>query len=97
MNAARPGSRQALLTDDRLTYSVPEVANILNIGRSSAYRAARLGQIKTMKLSGRMVVTRTAVMALLGLVDAEHQHPDPPAAITTSRPKQAHNLPPLDA
>jgi excisionase family DNA binding protein len=40
------------------TYSVPEAAERLGIGRSSAYQAARNGQIKTITIGRRLLVPK---------------------------------------
>lgn len=80
-----PGSRDALLHDDRLTYSVPEVGVMLNLGRSAAYRAVRLGQIRTLQLSGRKFVTRTTLLDLLGLSENSLPPGNPHAHAPTSR------------
>ncbi len=56
----------------RLTYSVPEAAEKLGIGRSAAYEAARTGQLPTIKIGKRILVPRAALERLLGIAsDAE--------------------------
>lgn len=60
----------ANLLDVRLhpTLTVPQAGQVLGLGRSSAYEAARLGTIPTIRLSERHVVVPTAALrALLGL------------------------------
>jgi len=53
------------LPPERATYTIDEVAEILGIARSSAYRAARAGQIPTIKIGRRLLVSRDAVTELL--------------------------------
>lgn len=48
-----------------LTVTVPEAARILGIGRASAYEAARIGQIPTIKIGRRRLVARSALERLL--------------------------------
>ncbi len=50
---------------DKLTLSVPEVAEILGIGRAAAYEAARTGQIPTIRIGKRILVPVAALEQLL--------------------------------
>ena len=50
---------------NRLTYTVPEVAEMLGISRSTAYECVRRGEIPALKLAGRVVISRVAFDALL--------------------------------
>ena len=50
---------------DRLTYTIPEVAELLGISRSSAYLCVRRGEISALTLGRRVVVARAALDALL--------------------------------
>ena len=50
----------------RLTYTVPEVAELLGISRSSAYECVRRGEIPALTLGRRVVIAKTAIDALLG-------------------------------
>ena len=50
---------------ERQTYTVPEVAKILGIGRNTAYEICRNGEIPTIKIGGRVLVPRTAIDELL--------------------------------
>jgi excisionase family DNA binding protein len=45
---------------NRLTYTVPEVAEMLGISRSTAYECVRRGEIPALKLAGRVVISRVA-------------------------------------
>lgn len=49
----------------RRTFTIEETAEILGIGRSLAYDAARRGEIPAVKLGRRMVVPRERLEALL--------------------------------
>ncbi len=49
----------------KLTYTIPETAKILGIGRSAAYEAARTGQIPTIKIGKRILVPVAALERLL--------------------------------
>ena len=48
------------MSEDRQTLTVEEVAEILGIGRNSAYEAIRREEIPTLRLGRRVVVLRTA-------------------------------------
>jgi excisionase family DNA binding protein len=50
---------------DRATYTMNEAATILGIGRTTAYRAARSGEIPTIKIGRRIVVGRQALANIL--------------------------------
>jgi excisionase family DNA binding protein len=50
---------------ERLTYTVPEIAELLGISRSSAYQCVRRGEIPALVLGRRVVVARAALEALL--------------------------------
>ena len=47
------------------TISIPEAAEVLGIGRSAAYEAARTGQIPTIKIGKRILVPVVALERLL--------------------------------
>ena len=50
---------------ERATLTIEEAAEILGIGRSSAYQAARTGEIPTLKIGRRLLVPRVALERLL--------------------------------
>ncbi len=50
---------------ERATYTIEEAAEILGIGRSSAYQAVRTGQIPTLRVGRRLLVPRVALERLL--------------------------------
>jgi excisionase family DNA binding protein len=50
----------------RRTYSVPEVAVILGIGRSTAYALVQRGELAALRVGGRVVIARAEINRLLG-------------------------------
>ena len=52
-------------TPKRRTYSIMEAGEILGLSRESAYRAAKLGTIPTIKIGKRVLVPRAALERLL--------------------------------
>ena len=51
----------------RLTYTVPEVAELLGISRSSAYECVRRGEIPALTLGRRVVIAKAAIDAPIGI------------------------------
>jgi excisionase family DNA binding protein len=51
---------------ERRTYTVLEVAEILGIGRNTAYEVCRNGEIPTIRVGGRVLIPRSAIDELLG-------------------------------
>jgi excisionase family DNA binding protein len=49
---------------ERLTFSIPETAQLLGISRGLAYDLARRGELPTMRFGRRRVVPRAALDAL---------------------------------
>jgi len=49
----------------RLTYTVPETANLLGIGRNQAYEAVRTKQLPSIRIGNRLLVPRAALDRLL--------------------------------
>ncbi len=49
-----------------LTWTVREAADLLGISRNSAYGTARIGEIPTVKIGGRVLVPKEALLRLLG-------------------------------
>lgn len=47
------------------TYTVPEVALKLGIGRNAAYEGVRSGQIPSIRIGGRIVVPRPPIDRML--------------------------------
>ena len=50
----------------RLTYNLPEIAQMLGCSRSAIYRWADQGLIPTVRIGRRVLVTRAALEELLG-------------------------------
>jgi excisionase family DNA binding protein len=53
------------LPPERATYTIVEAAEILGIARSSAYRAARTGELPTIKIGRRILVGRQALTDII--------------------------------
>lgn len=51
--------------DERLTYSVPETAKVLGIGRNLCYDRVKTGEIPVLKFGRRLLVPRAALEKLL--------------------------------
>ena len=56
---------EAISTTTKRTYTVPETAKLLGIGRTAAYEAARTGQIPTIRIGKRLLVPVAALERLL--------------------------------
>jgi len=50
----------------RLTYTVPEAAELLGISRTTAYECVRRGEIPSLTLGRRIVITQAQLEQLLG-------------------------------
>lgn len=57
------------------TISVERAAQILGVSRSSAYRAAKIGEIPTFKIGRRLLVPTARLMAMLS-VEPTSRQPD---------------------
>jgi excisionase family DNA binding protein len=53
-------------TMKKLTFTVPEVGNILGIGRNLAYDSIRRNEIRAVRIGKRLVVPRSEIQRLLG-------------------------------
>jgi len=51
----------------RLVYSVDEAAELLGIGRSTAYELVASGELAATRLGGRVLVSRPTLTSLLGI------------------------------
>jgi excisionase family DNA binding protein len=60
---ASPWTR--LLSDDRLTWTITETAQLLGISRATAYEAAHRGELPVRLIGRRMLVPRIALLRLL--------------------------------
>ena len=69
--AATPAAsaHESLATDQRLTWTVPEAAQLLGISKDSAYEAAHRGDLPVRVIGRRLLVPRAA---LLRLLDGSH-------------------------
>jgi excisionase family DNA binding protein len=65
-----PTWTRLLRSDDRLTWTVAEAAELLGISRASAYEAAHRGELPVRVIGRRMLVPRAA---LLRLLDGAHE------------------------
>jgi excisionase family DNA binding protein len=52
-------------SDERLTLDVPAAGRVLGLSRNAAYEAVRRGDIPAVKIGGRLLVPRAALMRLL--------------------------------
>lgn len=50
---------------ERLTYTVPEVAELLGVSRSTAYECVRRGEIPALVLGRRVLIARATLEAML--------------------------------
>ncbi len=53
------------------TISVPHAGKLLGLGREAAYRAAKVGQLPTIKFGRRLFVPTARLLKLLGLAEDE--------------------------
>ena len=75
----------------RLVYTVTEAAELLGLGRSTAYDLAAQGALPTVRLGRRLMVTRPALAALLGFEPPlPYELDDAPRTVPTAgRPPQS--------
>jgi excisionase family DNA binding protein len=69
---------------ERMTVTVEEAAQLLGIGRQSAYQAARAGELPTIRLGRRLLVPRAQIERLLGITEDERPEAATPGARETS-------------
>jgi excisionase family DNA binding protein len=60
-----PSTRPEVVADRRRTYTVPEVAALLGISRSTAYECVRRGEIPSRRFGRRIVVLHHELEGLL--------------------------------
>lgn len=53
--------------ENRVTITVTETAELLGIGRTSAYEAIRRGELPSLRIGRRLVVPVTQLLAALGV------------------------------
>ena len=56
----------------RMTYTIVEAAQLLGVGKTTLYEAVRLGEIRAVKIRGRMVIARPVLTELLGCEPPSH-------------------------
>jgi len=59
--------RQQFEISRRLTMTVPEAGEILGLGRTAAYEAARTGQLPTLRIGHRLLVPLGAMEKMLSV------------------------------
>ena len=69
-SAEAPAWTRPIRSDDRLTWTIAEAADLLGISRTSAYEAAHRGELPVKVIGRRMLVPR---VALLRLLDGAHE------------------------
>ena len=52
-------------SESRKTYTITEAAELLGVGKSAAYEAARRGEIPVIRIGRRLVVPKAALQRLL--------------------------------
>jgi excisionase family DNA binding protein len=57
----RPGWR------DRMTITVPEYAQIVGVGRNTAYESVRSGEVASIRVRGRVLVCVAPLLRKLGV------------------------------
>ncbi|MCP3856218.1 MAG: helix-turn-helix domain-containing protein [Actinomycetia bacterium] len=77
--------------DLRLVYTVAEAAELLGIGRSTAYELVARGELVTTRLGSRVVVSRPTLTALLGV------EPPLPRELDAARRALPHDAEPIAA
>ncbi len=53
--------------NERAVYTIEEAAQMLGVGRSTAYDAARRGELPVVRLGRRLLVPRARLNELLGI------------------------------
>lgn len=71
----------------RVTMTVDEVADLLDISRGTAYEAVRRGDIPSLRLGRRIVIPVPQIRRMLGLPGTEE------GPVTSSEPDQALDSP----
>ena len=56
---------------DRRTISVEEAGQLLGLSRASSYQAAATGELPTIRIGRRLLVSKAAIRKLLGEDQAE--------------------------
>jgi excisionase family DNA binding protein len=74
----------SVLADKRLTLTIEEAGELLGVGRSTAYAAARAGQLPVVRIGRRLLVPRHKLEELLGAVHNASSPADEPGLTKTS-------------
>ena len=56
-----------LATEKRAVVSVEEAGEVMNLSRGSAYKAARSGELPTIRIGKRMLVSVPCLKAMVGI------------------------------
>jgi hypothetical protein len=67
----RGSPQQARAPPEVLVLSVPEAGRLLGLARNSSYEAAKRGDIPTVRIGGRIVVPRAALLRMLDVTAAQ--------------------------
>ena len=59
---------------ERMTYTIVEAAQLLGVGKTTLYEAVRVGEIRAIRVRGRMVIARPVLAELLGCEPPSHPH-----------------------
>lgn len=60
--------------DERLTWSVPETAKVLGIGRNLCYDRIKVGEIPAIRIGRRILIPRSALEKLLAAPKSLNSH-----------------------
>lgn len=71
-------------TPERMTVTVEEAAQLLGIGRSTAYLAVKSGDLPTIRLGRRLLVPRAQIDRMLGVNDERPEAGTPGARETST-------------
>jgi excisionase family DNA binding protein len=80
--------------DAAQAYSIEETANRLGVHRTTVYDLINTGRLGSIKVGGRRLIPRAALLALLEPVPEEAAHPDSPVTPNggqTDRHQRARN------
>jgi excisionase family DNA binding protein len=59
--------------EEKLVLSVPEAGRLLGLSRNSAYEAAGRGDIPTIRIGGRILVPRIALLRMLEVTTVKRE------------------------
>ena len=58
-------TKEVEMMEERLAISVPEAAKMLGLGRTSTWTLVRQGKLRCVRVNKRVLIPRSAVLALL--------------------------------